>query len=154
MLAKQCMDHGRFSCLKPAEPSCSPGKITCFDSEEAYTTFWNNTLVSPPLDVRGNFTEQTDIDYFYSQVPVLDALWPAFGQICLEGESGQYLPYVGTAATARDMVALASYLDGDDAPVNYWGKSWCIHLPPFLTIEGLRVELWYNHRKLFHQHVP
>lgn len=39
-------------------------------------------------------------------------------------ESSATLPYLGTAAAARDMVALADYLDPDIQEINYWGFSY------------------------------
>jgi hypothetical protein len=104
-----------------------PGKISCFETQTADNEFWSGTLNSypPGFDVRGNLTLQSDLNYFNSQVPVMEERWKAFGQVCINSKDGSYLPYVGTAATARDMVALADYLDGKDSPVNYWGK--CCH---------------------------
>ena len=78
-------------------------------------------MVDPQMDVRGAFELKSDIDYLNSQVTPMDEHWNALGEKCANGESGQFMPYVGTAAAARDMVALADYLEGNGTMVNYWG---------------------------------
>ena len=47
-----------------------------------------------------------------------------FKQVCLKGPSSQYLTYVGTTATARDLVAIAEYFDGKGCDINYYGISY------------------------------
>jgi pimeloyl-ACP methyl ester carboxylesterase len=46
------------------------------------------------------------------------------GTACLNSPSGQYLKYVGTAATARDLAALADALDGQNSQVNFYGMDY------------------------------
>nr|VWO96249.1 N/A [Ganoderma boninense] len=46
------------------------------------------------------------------------------GKKCQKHSDGKYLKYIGTAATARDLVALADALDGPGAPINYFGYSY------------------------------
>ncbi len=72
----------------------------------------------------GNFTDQADIDRLMSQAPLMQTKYEQLGQRCMNHSDGQFLQYVGTAATARDMVAMADALDGPGAPVNYWGLSY------------------------------
>lgn len=100
--------------------SFRPGPILCFNSTAEADEFWNNTLVEPQLQVRGNFTNQYDLDYFYSQVDPYEQQIKDLGQRCLESETGQYLPYVGTPAAVRDMLALSDELDGPNTTIHYW----------------------------------
>jgi hypothetical protein len=120
--------------LRLLTPRSSPGLINCFNSLEEYANFWNGTLVYPPIDIKYGFSDPSDLEYFNSQVDVMDARWKAFGEVCLKHETGQYLPYVGTTATVRDLVAIAEYFR--------WQG---------LRHQLLRFELWYYHRKLPHQ---
>ena len=48
----------------------------------------------------------------------------ALGERCVGAANGGTLQYIGTAANARDMAAMADALDGPGAPVNYWGISY------------------------------
>lgn len=92
--------------LAPALPylTClfSPGLINCFGSIDEYNKFWNGTLVYPEIDIKSGFSDPSDLEYFNSQVNVMDERWKALGELCLKHETGQYLPYVGTTATVRD----------------------------------------------------
>lgn len=105
-------------------PRFSPGLINCFNSFDEYAQFWNGTLVYPQIDIKTGFSDPADLAYFNSQVPVMDAKWKAFGELCMKFETGQYLPYVGTTATVRDLVAIAEYFDGQGCDINYYGLSY------------------------------
>ena len=96
---------------------------------EEYVAFWNGTMVIPQMDVRGAFELQSDIDYLYSQIPSMDERWKSLGEVCAKHESGQFVPYVGTTAAVRDMVALADYLEGNGTLINYWGASLFVQRP-------------------------
>ena len=72
----------------------------------------------------GNFTDPEDIKALLSQAPIMQKKYEELGKRCLQQPSGQYLQYVGTAATVRDMVAMADALDGPNAPINYAGISY------------------------------
>ena len=98
--------------------------INCFNSSDEYDKFWNGSLVNPRIDIKTGFSDSTDLQYFNSQVNAMDARWQAFGEVCLKAETGQYLPYVGTAATVRDLVAIAEYFDGKGCDINYYGLSY------------------------------
>jgi len=69
----------------------------------------------------GNKYGFVDLKYFISQVGVMEERWKALGEVCLKHESGQFLPYVGTTATVRDVVAIAETLDGKGCDINYYG---------------------------------
>ena len=105
-------------------PRSSPGLINCFDSADEFVEVWNGTVVYPQIDIKTGFTDPVDLEYFNSQVSVMDKRWETFGEVCLKHESGQYLPYVGTTATVRDLVAIAEYFDGKGCDINYYGLSY------------------------------
>ena len=84
---------------------------------------FNGTIEITGVEETGNFTDPVQIQATLSQAPILQKKYKEVGQRCKDGLSGKYLPYVGNAATARDIVALADALDGPGAPVNYYGIS-------------------------------
>ncbi|KAJ8481327.1 hypothetical protein ONZ51_g6079 [Trametes cubensis] len=105
-------------------PLTIPGDIQCFSSIEEYNTFWNGTIELTGIEMTGNFTDPEDIKALLSQAPIMQKKYEELGKRCLQQPSGQYLQYVGTAATVRDMVAMADALDGPNAPINYAGISY------------------------------
>lgn len=84
----------------------SPGAAICFESDEDASKYLNNTVLSD-FEVRGNLTYQPDIDNMYSQVDILAELSAGLLEKCtfIPG-GGQYLEYVGSVATVRDMVSV------------------------------------------------
>ena len=40
---------------------------------------------------------------------------------CLGSADTSMLPYMGTAASARDLAAMADEFDGPGSPINFWG---------------------------------
>ena len=72
----------------------------------------------------GNFTDVEDLDTLRSQAPIMQNRYTTLGQQCLQRSSGKYLPFIGTAATVRDLVALANTLDGEGSAINYIGLSY------------------------------
>ncbi|KAJ8494817.1 hypothetical protein ONZ51_g2085 [Trametes cubensis] len=114
-----------------------PGDIHCFDDMDEYNSFWNGTIELTGIDMTGNFTDPEEIYALLAQAPVMQAKYEELGQRCLAHSSGKYLRYVGTAATARDVVALVDALDGPGSPINYIGfsygtilGSWLINMFP------------------------
>ncbi|OSD00757.1 alpha/beta-hydrolase [Trametes coccinea BRFM310] len=105
-------------------PLTIPGDIFCFDSVEEYNGFWNGTIELNGIEMTGNFTDPADVQALLSQAPIMQKKYEELGQRCMQHPTGKYLKYVGTAATVRDMVALADALDGPDAPINYVGTSY------------------------------
>ncbi|KAI0331373.1 alpha/beta-hydrolase [Cubamyces sp. BRFM 1775] len=105
-------------------PLTVPGDIQCFSSVEKYNAFWNGTIELTGIEMTGNFTNPEDIKALLSQAPTMQKKYEELGKRCLEQPSGKYLKYVGTAATVRDMVAMADALDGPNAPINYAGISY------------------------------
>ncbi|KAI0651010.1 alpha/beta-hydrolase [Trametes meyenii] len=105
-------------------PLTVPGDTFCFDTVAEYDAFWNGTIELTGINMVGNFTHQADIDALLSQASLMQAKYEELGRRCLEHPSGQFLRYVGTAATARDVAALADALDGPGSPINYIGISY------------------------------
>ncbi|KAL1943423.1 hypothetical protein VTO73DRAFT_4498 [Trametes versicolor] len=101
-----------------------PGDIFCFSSLDEYNAFWNDTIELDGIEYTGNFTDPADIDALLSQAALMQHKYEELGKRCQSHPTGQYLKYVGTAATVRDMVALADVLDGPGSPVNYIGLSY------------------------------
>ncbi|KAI0633182.1 TAP-like protein-domain-containing protein [Trametes polyzona] len=101
-----------------------PGEIFCFDSPDEYNAFWNGTIELTGIQEAGNFTDKADIDALLALAPAMQEKYDELGRRCLRHPSGKYLRYVGTAATARDVVALADALDGPGSPINFVGVSY------------------------------
>ncbi|KAL1692195.1 Alpha/Beta hydrolase protein [Schizophyllum commune] len=100
-----------------------PGAPECFSDDE-WTALFSGTLETQGLDIKGNLTDGVQVEQFYSHVDEMEAKYRTLGQKCAASESSATLPYLGTAAAARDMVALADYLDPDIQEINYWGFSY------------------------------
>ena len=120
-------------------PRSSPGPVNCFNSAEEYIKFWKGTLVNPRIDIKYGFSDPSDLNYFNSQVDVMDARWKAFGEICLKHENAQYLPYLGTTATVRDLVAIAENFDGNGCDINYYGLSYGTTIGNYLINSELSI---------------
>ncbi|KAI0325950.1 alpha/beta-hydrolase [Cubamyces sp. BRFM 1775] len=105
-------------------PLTIPGDIVCFSSVEDYNTFWDGTIELTGIEMTGNFTDQQDIDALLSQAPVMQRKYEELGERCLRQPSGKYMKYVGTAASVRDMVAMADVLDGPKSLINLFGLSY------------------------------
>ncbi|KAI0673272.1 TAP-like protein-domain-containing protein [Trametes maxima] len=101
-----------------------PGDISCFDNDAEYIAFWNGTIELSGIEMTGNFSDPQDVQALLSQAHVMQTKYEELGQRCLQHPSGKFLKYVGTAATARDIVALADALDGPGSPVNFAGTSY------------------------------
>ncbi|KAI0775787.1 alpha/beta-hydrolase [Trametes elegans] len=101
-----------------------PGDILCFDTVGSYNDFWDGTIELTGIEMTGDFSDPDDIAALLAQAPLLQRKYEELGARCLEQPTGKYLKYVGTAATVRDLVALADALDGPGAPVNYIGASY------------------------------
>ncbi|KAG8736010.1 hypothetical protein FRC10_009883, partial [Ceratobasidium sp. 414] len=76
----------------------------CFTTRTEENAFGNGSIARVGIAARGDFTDQADLDASYAQVPSVDKLLTEFGERCQEQSPG-VLPYVGTTATVRDMVA-------------------------------------------------
>jgi hypothetical protein len=81
------------------------------------------TLAPQGIETTARFSDPQVLSDFMALEPFYDAWYTKFGQACLT-RHGDSLKYVGTAATVRDMVAIADIVDGPDKPINYWGFSY------------------------------
>ncbi|EIW56290.1 uncharacterized protein TRAVEDRAFT_128279 [Trametes versicolor FP-101664 SS1] len=102
----------------------TPGEVFCFDSLDEYNTFWNDTIQIAGIEMIGNFSDPDDVQALLAQAPIMEEKYDELAQRCLQHPSGKFLRYLGTAATARDIVALADSLDGPGSPVNFLGASY------------------------------
>ncbi|KAI0746078.1 alpha/beta-hydrolase [Earliella scabrosa] len=93
-------------------------------SDEDFDAFWGDTIEATGINWLDDFTNQTDLDAFRAQGPIMDAKYREFGERCLQGPNATTLQYVGTAATVRDLVGLADAVLGPDTPIYYWGLSY------------------------------
>ncbi|EIW56310.1 alpha/beta-hydrolase [Trametes versicolor FP-101664 SS1] len=101
-----------------------PGDIVCFDNVTDYNTFWNGTIELDGIEYTGNFTDPADTKALLAQATVMGRKYAELGKRCQQHPTGKYMKYIGTAATVRDMIALADALDGPGSPVNYAGISY------------------------------
>ena len=100
-------------------------RVDCFRDYEEEATFWKRSVIGPNagFEVKGNFSQQADVDAFLGLADDVDTHLIELGERCTK-LSGDTLKYVGTAAAVRDMVAMTDAMDGPGAPVNYWGVSY------------------------------
>ncbi|KAL1745844.1 Alpha/Beta hydrolase protein [Schizophyllum fasciatum] len=102
----------------------TPGPINCFESEDEYTAFYNDSLLLEfNVNPRHALLDSKDAEKFYSRMNETDGIYKKYGELCTQ-RAGDVLPYVGTAATVRDMVAIADVLEPDTKEINYYGASY------------------------------
>ncbi|KAI5891464.1 alpha/beta-hydrolase [Schizophyllum commune H4-8] len=101
-----------------------PGPPTCFNSAAEYYEYYNGTLQVTGIDIKGNLSDGDQVAELYSHVGEMEAKLKGEGQRCAAGKNGDTLHYIGTAATARDLVSLADYLEPGVQGINYWGVSY------------------------------
>jgi len=104
----------------------SPGTLSCFATEADYLEYFNMTLQGlsgTSFDYSGNFSDPTDIENYYSHADSTEAAYEGLKELCDATPSGPYFQYVGTVATARDIVAMTEFFEGKGADFNYWGFS-------------------------------
>ena len=101
-----------------------PGPPACFDTAADYYEYFNGTLQQTGIEIRGYLRDDNQIADFYSHVDEMEEKYKTLGESCAKAESGKTLPYLGSAAGARDMVAMAEYFDPGVQEINYWGVSY------------------------------
>lgn len=70
--------------------------MTCgFESTEDLNGFFNGTIINNGIEVHGNFTDQQDIDRFFSTMEETDSILTKFGNKCAK-ENAEFLKYLGT----------------------------------------------------------
>ncbi|KAI0758743.1 alpha/beta-hydrolase [Fomes fomentarius] len=110
-----------------------PGNTHCFDSGEEEQAFFAGTTETHGIEELDNFTDPQDIQSLLAQAPLMQQKYEELGKRCLEHPSGKYMPYLGTPATVRDLVAMADALDGPGSPVNFFGLSYGTVIGTFLV---------------------
>ncbi|KAL1757025.1 Alpha/Beta hydrolase protein [Schizophyllum commune] len=101
-----------------------PGPPACFDSAADYYAYYNGTLQVSGIEIRGNLSDDGQVAELYTHVDEMQAKLIGEGQRCAANKNGDKLQYIGTAATARDIVSLADCLDPGVQEINYWGISY------------------------------
>ena len=102
----------------------SPGAVTCFESQTEEDAFFRNSIVrSINQTIAGKFDKQ-DLDEFYSRTEESSQLLIEFGKRCQRGPVGNFLQFVGTSSTVRDLASLGDSIVGKDKPIDYWGFSY------------------------------
>ncbi|KAI0743125.1 TAP-like protein-domain-containing protein [Daedaleopsis nitida] len=101
-----------------------PGDVNCFASAGEQAALFSETIEVNGIEQSGNFTDPFDIQTLLAQASQMQQKYEELGKRCLEQPAGRYLRYVGTAATARDIAALADALDGPGSLINYIGLSY------------------------------
>ncbi|CAL1712715.1 unnamed protein product [Somion occarium] len=106
------------------DPLQKPSSPTCFSSREAEVEFWNEqTSIGVP---KSNFSMPPSVEYQHPTVYAAYEHNRRLGLRCLTASQEDYpdipmLKYMGTAASVRDLVALADYLQGPGTPINFHG---------------------------------
>ena len=102
---------------------CSPGPVTCFDPSNDAERNEFYARAARELGVEPSWDENLRWDHLQSKEDAL--LWTAIQEKivehCLSKADTSMMQYVGTAATTRDLVAMADTFDGLGAPINYFG---------------------------------
>ena len=101
-----------------------PGPPACFDSATDYYAYYNGTLQVSGIEIRGNLSDDGQVAELYTHVDEMQAKLIVEGQRCAANKNGDKLQYIGTAATARDIVSLADYFEPGVQEINYWGISY------------------------------
>lgn len=101
-----------------------PGPPACFDSAAEYYEYYDGTLQVTGIDIKGNLSDSDQVAELYSHAGEMEGKLKGEGQRCAAGKNGDTLQYIGTAATARDLVSLADYLEPGVQGINYWGVSY------------------------------
>ncbi|KAI9056407.1 alpha/beta-hydrolase [Trametes sanguinea] len=104
----------------------------CFPSPGTHFAFIANTVLEHGFDVGPNLTDPKNRDHLIHQQREADALWQTQMRVC-EQTMGDKLRYMGTVNIARDIEFMTSLLDGEGAPINYYGLSYGTVLGQFLV---------------------
>ncbi|KAL5536829.1 hypothetical protein ACEPAF_652 [Sanghuangporus sanghuang] len=97
-------------------------RVECFASQTEQDIFFANTHQEILPDVR-NLSDPIDRAAFAAGLRIADARNAVLARLCQE-RSGEALKHVGTATVVRDLVRLYDELEGEDAPINFWGYSY------------------------------
>ncbi|KAI0669575.1 hypothetical protein C8Q78DRAFT_1040904 [Trametes maxima] len=111
----------------------TPGPIQCFDSAEEKKSFYWQTSKDMGIDSLLN----ENLAFLRRQQPEDAERWLAVQskmvEYCLQKQDTNTLRYMGTAATVRDLVAMADAFDGPGSPIIFWGMSYGARIGSYLT---------------------
>lgn len=96
--------------------------MECFESQTAQDLYHAHTHYEIGLEGR-NLSDPIDLAVFTANVRRADAINAALAKRCAD-TSGDTLRHVGTATVVRDLEYLSRIIEGDNAPVNFWGFSY------------------------------
>jgi hypothetical protein len=96
--------------------------VDCFYSQTAQDLYHLHTHDEMGFEGR-NLTDPIDLAVFTAYIRKADATNAALAKLCAD-TSGETLRHVGTATVVRDLEYLSRIIEGDDAPVNFWGFSY------------------------------
>lgn len=125
----QCQSHDRsYDVLVAPNSPFSPTSPSCFPDEKAEDNFHrqqvNRLMNMHSADTPWSRPGSNVIGQNYYNKYLSTA---AYNQECISYQSSTsevpYFSYMGTAASARDLVALADHLQGPGTPINFWGFS-------------------------------
>ncbi|KAI0659700.1 hypothetical protein C8Q70DRAFT_980456 [Cubamyces menziesii] len=98
-----------------------PGPAECFTSDAERKAFY----VQSSLEMGIEHFWGDHMEYRHQQGPEDARDWLRLQtkmiEHCLSGQNQTMLSYIGTAATVRDLVAMADAFDGPGSPINFWG---------------------------------
>ncbi|KAK7690371.1 hypothetical protein QCA50_007028 [Cerrena zonata] len=107
------------------EYSTIPSAPRCFPDQAVPNQLWESiyNMKVPTSNITFSHPEQASL---YSIIYRLYEYRRLFAKSCTLNSREEYSPmlkYMGTAATTRDLVALADYLQGPGTPINFHGVS-------------------------------
>ncbi|PIL33656.1 hypothetical protein GSI_04279 [Ganoderma sinense ZZ0214-1] len=105
----------------PFQSLTIPGPVTCFTN----TTERNEFYARAAAELGFAAEWDHNLEYRHLQGDKDIAQWHAIQkkvvEHCLGSTDTSMLPYMGTVASARDLVAMADAFDGPGSPINFWG---------------------------------
>ncbi len=103
-----------------------PSEKECFKSEPERTTFFKRTF-RKDLSYDPEFYEDGTVTWAEYQGPEDVSMYLKSLQkmvtYCLDKMGSSLFQYVGTAATARDLAAMADVFDGPGSQINLWTQA-------------------------------
>lgn len=102
-----------------------PAPLSCFSNSREEGQFWWGMMtrhLDTPWNNSTDFHERGDMTLYIDRYEAL-AEYPRRCHSMQQSVHPDILRYMGTAASVRDLIALADYLQGPGTPVNFWGIS-------------------------------
>ncbi len=102
-----------------------PAPLSCFSNSREEGQFWWGMMtrhLDTPWNNSTDFHERGDMTLYIDRYEAL-AEYPRRCHSMQQSVHPDILRYMGTAASVRDLIALADYFQGPGTPVNFWGIS-------------------------------